>query len=116
MRQSGGKVKVVREMQRADYLQEHLGGIEAELAQLSLPGMEAADSVNLTAIDRLHLLVVLDQRGVLTGGLIARWGEDHTFVELARRVARYLDPENKSQKVYQRIADALSGRGMIRLV
>jgi hypothetical protein len=54
--------------------------------------------------------------GALTGGLIARWGQDRTFVELARRVARYLDPKYKSQKVYQRIADALGGRGMVRMM
>jgi len=114
--QSGGKVKVMSAMQRADYLLERLGGLEADLAQPSLPGMDVNASDDLTAVDRLHLLVVLDRRGALTGGLIARWGQDRTFVELARRVARYLDPKSKSQKVYQRIAEALSGRGMARLV
>jgi adenine-specific DNA methylase len=116
VRQSGGKVKVESEMQRADYLLERLGGMEADLAQPSLPGIDVSASDDLTAVDRLHLLVVLDRRGALTGGLIARWGQDRTFVELASRVARYLDPKNKGQKVYQRIADALSGRGMVRLV
>jgi|GEM_PF-197464 len=116
VRQSGGKVKVVPETQRADYLLGRLGGMGADLTQLSLPGMEAEAADGLTVIDRLHLLVVLDRRGALTGGLIARWGEDRTFVELARRVAHYLDPDNKSQKIYQRIADALSGQGMVRMM
>jgi hypothetical protein len=31
-------------------------------------------------------------------------------------VARYLDPKDKSHEVYQRIAYALTGRGMIRMM
>lgn len=116
VRQSGGKVKVVPETQRADYLLGRLGGMGADLTQFSLLGMEAEAADGLTVIDRLHLLVVLDRRGALTGGLIARWGEDRIFIELARRVAHYLDPTDKSQKVYQRIADALSGQGMVRMM
>ena len=69
MRQAGDKVKVFSEMERADYLLEQVGGMEADLVQLNLPGMDV-DSDGLTAIDRLHLLVVLDRRGALTGGLI----------------------------------------------
>ena len=115
MRQAGDKVKVFSEMERADYLLEQVGGMEADLVQLNLPGMDV-DSDGLTAIDRLHLLVVLDRRGALTGGLIARWAQDRTFVELARRVAGLLDPASKSHQVYQRIADALGGQGMAPLM
>ena len=115
VRQAGGKVKVLSEMERAGYLLEQVGGMEADLVQLNLPGLDV-DSDGLTAIDRLHLLVVLDRRGALTGGLIARWAQDRTFVELARRVAGLLDPANKSHQVYQRIADALGGQTRMSLV
>jgi len=114
--QSGGKVKVVPETQRADYLIDRLGGLNGDPTQPTLPGLDLAPADELTAVDKLHLLVALDRRGALIGGLIARWGENRTFVELARRVARYLDPKDKNQKVYQRIADALGGRGTSRLV
>jgi hypothetical protein len=53
---------------------------------------------------------------VLGGDLVARWGDDRTFVGLTRRVARYLDPKNRSQKVYQHIADALGGRRTMRMM
>jgi adenine-specific DNA methylase len=111
---TGGKVKVVPENQRADYLLEKLGGLDGDSSQPTLPGLDVALVDELTAVDKLHLLVALDRRGALIGGVIARWGDNRTFVELARRVARYIDPKNKSQKVYQRIADALGGRVTMR--
>jgi putative DNA methylase len=114
VQQSGSKVKVVGETERVDYLLEQIGGLEVGLTQLPLPGIEGAPET-LTAVDKLHLLYALDKRGVLTGDFVARWGDDRTFVELARRVARYLDPKDKSQKVYQRIADALGGRRTMRM-
>ena len=116
VRQSGGKVKAVPETERADALLERLGGLDADATQLSFPGIEAAPTEDLTAIDKLHLLVALDHRGALTGGLIARWGEDRTFVELARRVARYLDPKDETKKVYERIAEALGGRRTMQMM
>jgi hypothetical protein len=90
--------------------------MDADATQLTFPGMEAAPAEDLTAIDKLHLLYALDRRGALTGGLIARWGKDRTFVELARRVARYLDPKDKTKKVYERIAEALGGRRTMRMM
>jgi len=93
VRQAGGKVRVLSEMERADYLLEQVGGMEADLVQLNLPGLDV-DSDGLTAIDRLHLLVALDRRGALTGGLIARWAQGRTFVELARRRFRPHAPDH----------------------
>jgi hypothetical protein len=106
--QAGGKVRVVPEMQRADYLLGLLGG-NLDGDQLALPGMDAGNGA-LTAIDKLHALLVLDLRGALTGDLLARWGQDSTFVELARRVADLLDPSARHAKLYRRIADTLAQR------
>lgn len=106
--QVGSKVRVVPELQRADYLLGLLGGALTG-DQLALPGMDAGNGA-LTAIDKLHALLVLDLRGVLTGDLLARWGQDSTFVELARRVAALLDPSARHAKIYGRIADTLAQR------
>jgi adenine-specific DNA methylase len=114
VRTAGGKVKVVAETDRADYLIEKLGGLGGDPLQPTLPGLDMSPVDVLTAVDKLHLLVALDRRGALTGGLIARWGQDRTFVDLARKVAQYLDPKARNQKIYQRIADALGGRGTMR--
>jgi putative DNA methylase len=112
VRVSGGKVRVIPELSRADYLLAKLGGGDPSESQPALPGFDVDD---ISALDRLHLLYVLDQRGALTGNLIARWAPNSTFVQLARRVAERLDPEDKRQEVYQRIADALGGRATFRM-
>jgi len=112
VRLSGGKARVTPELSRADYLLAKLGGADPAEIQPALPGLDVDD---ISALDRLHLLYVLDQRGALTGNLIARWAPNSTFVQLARRVAERLDPEDKRQTIYKRIADALSGQTTFRM-
>jgi adenine-specific DNA methylase len=111
--QSGGKVKVVPVMKRTDYLLAQIGE-RLDDDQLSLPGFDTT-SGTLTAIDKLHLLIVLERRGALIGELVAQWGKDRTFIELARRIAELLDPKAKHYKVYQQIAEMLSGRRSYRM-
>ena len=108
--ESAGKVKVVAEKDRADYLLEryHNGSPQRTL-------IEVEDPYGLSYIDRLHLLYVMDRKGMLTAGLLEDWKTDGTFVELARDIVEYLDPDHSSYKVYKRIADELTGQAEMRL-
>jgi adenine-specific DNA methylase len=111
--QAGGKIKVKPVMKRADYLLAHVGA-RLDDDQLSLPGFDTT-SGTLSAIDKLHLLIILERRGALIGELVGQWGKDRTFIELARRIAALLDPKAKHYQVYQRIAEMLSGRRSYRM-
>ncbi len=103
-----GKVKVIPEPDREEYL-------NGRMADTDAASLVSSDDTPLTYIDRLHMLYNLDQQSVLGGGLIGEWQDDATFVDLAVRVATYLDPSHKSQPVYQRIAEALRARESGRL-
>jgi hypothetical protein len=108
-----GKVKVLSETEREEYLMELHANEGPET--MTLPGMPSEHG-RLTYIDRLHLLYLFDRKGVIAGGLMQEWGSDATFADLARRVATYLDPKNRMQPVYKRIADTLSGTSTGRLL
>ncbi|MGD9496491.1 MAG: DNA methyltransferase [Armatimonadota bacterium] len=109
VKESGGKVKVVPEMDRAEHLLEryHNGSPQRTL-------IEVEDPHGLSYIDRLHLLYVMDCKGMLTAGLLEDWKTDGTFVELARDIAEHLDPKHSSYRIYRRIAQQLSGQVEMR--
>ncbi|MGI5818115.1 MAG: DUF1156 domain-containing protein [Armatimonadota bacterium] len=109
--EKGGKVKVVAEMDRADYLLERYH--DGDSPQQTL--IEAEDPYGLSYIDRLHLIYVMDQKGLLTAGLLEDWRGDGTFVELAQDIVEYLDPKDSSYKVYKRIAETLTGQGALQM-
>jgi putative DNA methylase len=109
--EKGGKVKVVPEMDRADYLLERYHSGDSPQQTL----IEVEDSYGLNYIDRLHLIYVMDQKGLLTAGLLEDWRNDKTFLELARDIVEYLDPSDSSYKVYKRIAESLIGQGAMQM-
>jgi putative DNA methylase len=111
VQEKGGKVKVIPEMDRADYLLERYHNADGPQRTL----IEAEDPYGLNYIDRLHLIYAMDRKGLLTAGLIEEWRSDTTFVDLARDIVEYLDPKDSSYAVYKRIAEALVGQGALQM-
>ena len=112
VKSSKGKVKVLSTAEREDYLMALYAAEEGQQERLDL---DLPENGSLTYIDKVHLLILLDQQGVLTGGLRERWSQDRTFVELLSRIAEYLDPEAPGFKGYRDLAAQVGPTGQARL-
>lgn len=112
VKSSKGKVKVLSAAEREDYL---MALYEAEEGQQGRLDLDLPENGSLTYIDKVHLLMVLDQQGVLTGGLRELWSQDRTFVELLSRIGEYLDPEAPGYKGYKDLAAQVGPTGQARL-
>ncbi len=112
VKSSKGKVRVLSTAEREDYLMALYAAEEGQQERLDL---DLPENGSLTYIDKVHLLMVLDQQGVLTGGLRERWSQDRTFVELLSRIAEYLDPEAPGFKGYRDLAAQVGPTGQARL-
>ncbi|NLJ36770.1 MAG: hypothetical protein GX358_11155, partial [candidate division WS1 bacterium] len=108
--QSGGKVKVLTEKERSEYLMSIYNAEQPEQVKLNL---DLPESNALTYIDKLHLLVSMEQQGVNTGGLREEYGRDNTFTALVARIVQYLDPKAKSYRRYQTLMTLLQGQTTI---
>jgi len=100
-------VKVLTEREREDYLLAIHAAEEPEQASLELGLPEVTE---LTYIDKVHLLTVLDQQGVMTGGLREENSQDATFRDLVTCIARYLDPSARGYKFYAALAQQATGQ------
>lgn len=107
VKQAKGKVKVLTEREREDYLLAIYAAEEPEQASLELGLPEVTE---LTYIDKVHLLTLLDQQGVMTGGLMEQWGRDPTFTQLLECITRYLDPSAPGYKSYATLAQQATGQ------
>jgi len=76
---------------------------------------DVPEVTELTYIDKVHLLTVLDQQGVMTGGLREEYSQDATFRDLVTRIAQYLDPSARGYKAYQDLAGQVTGQGTLGL-
>ncbi len=110
--QKKGKVKVPSPAEREEYLMALFD--EAPLDDLFSNSDEHLGT-QMSYIDRLHLLYLLDEKGHLTGALTQQWSQDRTFSELVQRIAQYLDPKNPERPRYARLAGELSGTGTLDL-
>ena len=107
-----GKVRVLSEKEREDYLMGIYDAEEPEQAALELG---VPRETQLTYIDKVHLLMVLDQQGVMAGGLREEYSRDSTFRDLAARIAQNLDPSARGYKEYQDLAGQVTGQGTLSL-
>ncbi len=112
VKQTKGKVKVLTEREREDFLLAIYAAEEPEQSSLELNLPEVTE---LTYIDKVHLLTVLDQQGVMTGGLREEYSQDATFRDLVTRIAQYLDPSARGYKAYQDLAGQVTGQGTLGL-
>ena len=112
VKETKGKVKVLTERQREGYLLAIHAAEEPEQASLELGLPEVTE---LTYIDKVHLLAVLDQQGVMTGGLREAFSQDATFRDLVTRIAQYLDPSARGYKEAQDLAGQVTGQGTLGL-
>ncbi len=106
IKSAGSKVRVLSEADREEYLMALHTGDASD--QVVLPGLDGTRN-QLLHVDRLHLLYLLDRKGILAADLAQEWASDATFVDFARRVATYVDPKNQASAVYKRITGTLSG-------
>jgi len=112
VKQAKGKVKVLTEKEREDYLLAIYSNEEPDQPSL---GLDLPEITELTHIDKVHLLAVLDQQGVMTGGLREEYSQDATFRDLVVRIAQYLDPSARGYKSYQDLAGHVTGQGKMDL-
>jgi putative DNA methylase len=112
IKQARGKVKVLAEKEREEYLLAIYSAEEPAQPTFDLGLPEVTD---LTYIDKVHLLTVLDQQGVMTGGLREEYSQDATFRELVTRIAQYLDPSARGYKSYQDLAGQVTGQVKMEL-
>jgi len=110
VKQTKGKVKVLTEKEREDYLLAIHADEEPEQAPLEMGLPEVTE---LTYMDKVHLLTVLDEQGVMTGGLREEYSQDATFRDLIVRIAQYLDPSARGYKAYQDLAGQVTGQGTL---
>lgn len=106
-----GKVKVLSEKEREEYLAQLVDGVSPQLSLLPDDGA----APGLTYIDKVHYLVALDLQSVPTGRLLTSWARDAAFVELLQAIARYLDPSARNYKHYRNLADQVGSQGQAAL-